>query len=98
MQLGIQPIPPRVGFATATIRLSDGQGRPVASAKVLLEGNMSHPGMAPLTASTMETGAGVYQGHLSIPMAGDWVFTAHITLADGRKLDRQTDVPGVQPN
>ena len=98
MQLEIQPQPPRVGFATATIQLKDRAGRPVAGAKVVLEGNMSHPGMAPLSAATMETEAGIYQGHLTLPMAGDWVFLAHITLADGQKLDRQTDVPGVRPN
>jgi hypothetical protein len=31
-------------------------------------------------------------------MAGDWVILAHITLANGQKLERQVDVKGVQPN
>ncbi len=98
MRLELQPQPPRVGFATATVRLSDTDGQPVAGAKVSLEGDMSHPGMAPVTAGTIETEPGIYQGHLTIPMAGDWVFLAHITLADGQKLERQTDIRGVRPN
>jgi hypothetical protein len=31
-------------------------------------------------------------------MAGDWVILLHITLPDGRRLERQFDVRGVQPN
>ena len=98
MQLELQPQPPRVGFATATVKLRDTADQPVAGAKVSLEGDMSHPGMAPVTAGTIETAAGIYQGHLTIPMPGDWVFLAHITLADGQKLDRQADIRGVRPN
>jgi hypothetical protein len=31
-------------------------------------------------------------------MAGDWILFFHITLADGRKLDRQVSVPAVRAN
>jgi hypothetical protein len=31
-------------------------------------------------------------------MPGDWVILEHITLADGRKLERQLDVNSVQPH
>jgi len=28
-------------------------------------------------------------------MAGDWYFVVHMTLADGRKLERQFEIKGV---
>jgi hypothetical protein len=31
-------------------------------------------------------------------MAGDWVILLHVTLPDGKKLERQFDVRGVRPN
>jgi len=30
-------------------------------------------------------------------MAGDWVVLLHITLPDGRQLERRFDVKGVRP-
>jgi len=60
---------------------------------------MSHAGMSPQFAEAKETGAGRYQARLEFSMAGDWVILLHITLRDGTKqLERQFDVPGVQPN
>lgn len=63
-----------------------------------LEGDMSHPGMAPVFGSAMETEPGYYEGRLQLTMPGDWVILEHITLADGRKVERQVDVKGVLPN
>ena len=31
-------------------------------------------------------------------MGGDWVVLLHIRLADGRKIERQMDVKGVESN
>jgi hypothetical protein len=31
-------------------------------------------------------------------MGGDWVVLFHITLSDGRKVERQMDVKGVESN
>jgi hypothetical protein len=59
---------------------------------------MSHPGMAPVFGSARETEPGRYEGRLQITMPGDWVILAHITFADGHKLERQVDVKGVLPN
>lgn len=58
---------------------------------------MAHPGMAPVFGDAHETAPGEYQGKVQLTMGGDWVVLAHITLADGTKLDRQIAVPGVQP-
>jgi hypothetical protein len=93
----VTPQPPQVGFASITADLSDG-ARPVTGAVVKLEGDMSHPGMEPVFGSAKETAPGRYEGHLQLTMPGDWVILEHITLADGRKLERQLDVNGVRPN
>jgi hypothetical protein len=57
---------------------------------------MSQPGMSPEFADAKEAGPGRYQAHLEFPMAGDWVILLHVTLPDGKKLERRIDVRGVQ--
>jgi hypothetical protein len=54
--------------------------------------------MSPRFADAKEAEPGRYQAHLEFQMAGDWVILLHITLPDGRRLERQFDVRGVQPN
>jgi hypothetical protein len=59
---------------------------------------MSHPGMAPVFGDAKEVAPGQYQGSLEFAMPGDWVVLIHVTLRDGRKLERQVSVPGVSTN
>jgi hypothetical protein len=59
---------------------------------------MSHPGMSPVFGEAQEVEAGRYRGRIDFAMAGDWVLLLHITLADGRKIERQVNVRGVQAN
>lgn len=98
IQCQVTPQPPRVGTATIAAKLIDDRSRPVTGATVALEGDMSHPGMAPVFGSARETAPGRYEGHLQLTMPGDWVILEHITLADGHKLERQFDVKSVLPN
>jgi hypothetical protein len=67
----------------------------VKGAQVVVEGNMSHPGMGPTFSQTREVSAGVYQGTLDFSMPGDWVLLMHITLPGGLKVERQVKVRGV---
>ena len=92
----IAPWPARVGAATVTLRISDAGGHAVSGARVTLEADMSHAGMRPEFGEARETAAGRYQGRLAFTMAGDWVVLMHVTLAGGRKLERQMDVKGVR--
>ena len=92
----IAPDPPRVGTATVTLRLTDAAGRPLSGARVSLEGNMSHPGMRPVFGEARELEPGRYQSQLEFTMGGDWVVLVRLTLPDGRKIERQFDVKGVQ--
>jgi hypothetical protein len=94
----ISPQPPRVGPVTFTFKLADATGKPLTGAHIAIEADMSHAGMSPLFAEAKETEPGRYQAHLEFPMAGDWVILLHVTLPDGKKLERQIDVRGVRPN
>jgi hypothetical protein len=94
----ISPQPARVGPVTVTIRLTDIARKPITAAQIAIEGEMSHPGISPVFARAKELGEGRYQGQIDFAMAGDWVLLFHITLPDGRKLDRQVSVPAVRAN
>jgi hypothetical protein len=94
----VSPQPARVGPVTITIKISDSAAQPVSGAHIQLEGDMSHPGMAPVISDTKEIDAGRYRGVLQLNMAGDWVVLAHVILADGRKFEPQINVSGVQAN
>jgi hypothetical protein len=59
---------------------------------------MSHPGMAPVFGEVRQVAPGQYRGSLLFAMPGDWVVLIHVTLPDGRKLERQVSVPGVPAN
>jgi hypothetical protein len=98
MQLELQPRPPRAGVTTFTIKLTNPRGQPIVAAHVAIEADMSHPGMAPVFGQATEAQPGVYRSQLKLTMAGDWVLVAHITLASGEKVDRQSDIRGVRPN
>jgi hypothetical protein len=98
MQHEINPLPPHVGSATVTLKLSNGSGGPVQGASIRLEGNMTHPGMSPAFSNAEETGPGEYRAPLEFSMSGDWVVVAHITLPSGEKIEKQFDVRGVRSN
>jgi hypothetical protein len=98
IEYGISPQPVRVGPATLNVKLRDAAGNPVPGARVNLEADMSHPGMAPILGVAREGAPGRYQGSLELAMPGDWVMLIHVTLPDGRRLERQVSVPGVISN
>ncbi len=91
----ITPQPPHVGPITVSFQLQDST-KPVTGARVALEGDMSHAGMAPVFGDAHEVSPGHYQGQLDLNMAGDWVVLMHITLPNGQKVEEQMDVSGVQ--
>jgi hypothetical protein len=96
VELDLRPDPPKVGDVAAVVRLADREARPVHGATVKLEGNMNHSGMKPSFADAKETEPGRYETTLDFTMGGDWFVLVNATLADGRKLRRKIDVPGVR--
>lgn len=78
-----------------TVVVSDKAGNPVTDAKVGVEGNMTHPGMAPVIADAVTDEAdgkadGSYQIPFAFNMAGDWVITV---LVDRNGNVESYDVP-----
>ncbi|HUB52341.1 MAG TPA: FixH family protein [Terracidiphilus sp.] len=94
----ITPQPVHTGSEVVAFRLANSAHQPVAGARVQVEGDMSHPGMAPVFADAQEISPGTYKASLNFTMGGDWVVIFHITLSDGRKVERQMDVKGVESN
>ena len=92
----VSPQPPRVGQLTIMLKLSDASAKPAAGVRVRLEGNMSHAGMTPVFAEAKETEPGRYSATMDFSMAGDWYVLVHMTLPDGRKLERQFEIKGVR--
>jgi hypothetical protein len=88
---------PVVGIeSVAEIQLNDAMARPVTGARLRLDAFMTHPGMAPVTASVDEQGSGRYQARVRFSMAGDWVVRLQGARADGRAIDLQEPVRGVR--
>jgi len=77
--------------------VTNGSGKNVSGARIKLEGNMSHSGMAPVFADATEFEPGRYRANIELNMAGDWIVLVHLTLADGTKMDRQFEIKGVAP-
>jgi hypothetical protein len=96
VNLTLNPNPPQVGQVMVSLTLSETDGQPISGAKVELEGNMTHAGMAPVISQAQEVGPGQYEAPLDFNMAGDWFILVRAVLPDGRKLERQVDVPGVK--
>ena len=96
LDLSISPDPPTTGPAAVVIQLTDEAGQPLAGATVELEGNMSHAGMTPVFSQAKEVEPGQYEAPLEFTMGGDWFILVKATLPDGRQLERQVDVPGVE--
>ena len=78
---------PALGPATVNIYvLEDNSG--VSGATVEVTGDMTHAGMAPVTATATEVGAGLYQTDgFSFTMAGDWILTSEVSYPNGEKAE-----------
>lgn len=90
--LDVSPAPPRMGEATLGFGLSDEQRRPIAGARVRIEGTMSHAGMKPEFADATEVAPGRYEARLEFTMGGDWILLVDATTADGREHRWREDV------
>lgn len=94
----LSPRPPAVGAATVSeITLRDRSRNPVRGATLRIEAHMSHPGMAPVTATAAERAAGVYQSELRFTMRGEWILLVTGELSDGRRIEHRIDVTTTGP-
>ena len=96
VDFNLEPKPWKEGDGTATVQLTDKDGKPVKGATVKLEGNMSHPGMEPVLRDAKEVAPGKYQTPFKLTMGGDWFVLVNATLPDGRKVKHKVDLKGVK--
>jgi hypothetical protein len=92
----LDPAPARVGSAILELRLSDAGGHPVSGARLRIEAQMSHPGMAPLVTTASEREKGRYGATLSFAMGGDWILLIGGSLPNGEAIQYRIDVPNVR--
>jgi len=88
--------PEKVGRNTITCKLSDEAQKPLAGARLSLEGNMTHAGMSPTFGEAKEISSGTYSGIIDLNMRGDWVVTVHVVMADSSKLDKEINVRNLE--
>jgi hypothetical protein len=92
-RVSIAPTPPITGPNRLVITLRDEEGSPVESAKVRVEGTMTHAGMVPVHAEASDEGDGRYLvSEFQFTMGGDWILLLRIRLADGTEAVRRHEV------
>lgn len=93
----VKPTPVRAQHALLVLELVGHDGKDLGGAQIQVELDMAHPGMAPKFSEAKEGTPGHYSADLDLDMAGDWVVVVKARLADGRRLERQFALQGVQP-
>ena len=92
IELTMQPEQPAVGPARLIFTLTDEAGQPINDARLDIEGNMTHAGMAPVFAQASAGQEGRYMVPFEWTMGGDWYVTVEVSLADGRRFTRRIPV------
>lgn len=89
--------PAVLGGATIIITLTDADGLPITDATVDVVGDMTHAGMMPISGKGTHGENGQYIVPLEWTMAGDWIVTVTVTLADGNQYEQQFNQAVVIP-
>jgi copper(I)-binding protein len=80
---------------TIRVSLSDSAGNPINDATVNIRGDMSHAGMTPVLGESTAGTNGVYEIPFTFSMAGDWILTVDVTLADGSTASQTFNINGI---
>ncbi len=84
---------PVVGPSTVTVFVLNPDGSGVSGATVEVTGDMTHAGMVPVIDTAAEVRPGEYAtGAFEFTMAGDWILTTDVTLADGTSLTDEVEL------
>lgn len=77
---------PVVGQVPVRVSVEE-NGQAVSDASVEVIGEMTHAGMVPIIAQARQQEPGVYRAEsFEFNMAGDWIVSAEVALADGEQL------------
>ena len=87
-----EPATAAVGQSVVVVTLRDPAGAPVESARLNIEANMSHAGMAPAMGRVDGGPGGIYRVPMTWTMAGDWTLDITFSLADGQTISRRFPV------
>ena len=94
----VQPPRPSAGVTVVVqLKVVNADAAPVSGAKLQCAAQMSHPGMAPLVATVVERGPGLYEARFQFSMAGEWILIASGELPGGQRIESSFRVPDVQP-
>lgn len=96
LRVTLVPAPGGMSGAKLTVIVADAAGAPVTDATVRLEGNMNHPGMAPVFSERVQDGDdgqtdGSYRVPFAFNMLGDWIITVTVERPEGT-TEEQIDV------
>lgn len=81
-----------IGETILRVSVKDNQGNPVSTAKIAVQGDMTHAGMKPEFGTATQGQAGLYEVPFNWSMGGDWVLTITATLPDGRASSQRFPV------
>lgn len=77
---------PVVGLVPVSVRVEEG-GTGVTGVSIDVIGEMTHAGMEPVIAQADQVEPGLYLAdEFAFDMAGDWIVTAEVSMADGEML------------
>lgn len=91
VQISVEPMSTAVGETMLMISLADADGDPINDAAIDVKGDMTHAGMQPVLAEASGGENGQYSVPFEWTMAGDWIVTVDVTLADGTTLSQTFD-------
>lgn len=83
---------PPVGRGPVVIEVNDLAGNPVDNAQVTVRGDMAHAGMVPVITKAVNLGGNTYRALMDWTMAGDWIVTVEVKLADGQIARQRFDL------
>ena len=90
------PDPPQRGPTLVSCLISDPEGERLQAADVMLEANMTHPGMQPIHASMSESASGRYESRIDLTMAGDWYLVITGEVSGMGRFEETVNLPGVR--
>ena len=80
--LSTDPNPALKGEADLIVTVRDQEDNPIENALVRVKGDMNHAGMEPVLGEVIGGNYGIYAIPFEWTMAGDWVVTVEVEMAD----------------
>ncbi|HVO71093.1 MAG TPA: copper resistance protein CopC [Aggregatilineaceae bacterium] len=86
-----------VGKTTLVITLRDADNKPIRDARISVQGDMTHAGMAPAFGTADNGPDGRYAVPFEWTMGGDWIVTVKATLPNGQAAQKTFNLTVKEP-